>query len=633
MTFLVVFLLLFVTAVNCRCTGPSGDDYCDCIEEIDEWNTSACSYYTNKPFLCLGSQTLNVSIPLSRVGDGVCDCCDGQDEINSPFPIECKNVCNADSRMYIEQILIHYRELQTHLRARAEVVNVVKRKKLKEDKTLSTLKEEKKDVMLMIIHMEKLLRNEAYWESRGKSKLLRSRQMHCALSYDNRCNYFNSAYFADDELLNIVGPHGAAKPKTETRSNSDYESLSLLEKIKSTECPRNEYLPDDDITRIFDTIGDYLSFSKTNGGILHFKKIRSLYNTEYLFTDYLLNGNEGYLTLAVVVVEVLSIPLSPVVLMLHGAVHLLSLLGDYFCNYTGVCHLFSAGDSNNETVLDFIYAPLEYIYYSTYNLFSIPIFVTSVIWRWPLMYYNYYFTPLYYDLPPRRNACLLRHGLQKAEMVVEELTNQIAREEELAALKQEGIEISGSQASTNNKKWKNKKNKKNNDRQLVDYGPNGDWEALKDVCIEKEMHDYKYKFCFFNEIKQNNLVLGKFETWGIGNYSAMYHISNNNRIESNQIITNDYLAYYSSQLYTDGARCSTKKDKRAAVVHYKCASANEIVEVTEMEICLYLITVATPLACSTMVESELLNKLRELGVFGFGGTKDSGGKTEVEVRV
>lgn len=636
MKLLVILALFSAGLVHSRCTGPSGDDYCDCIEEIDEWNTSACSYYSNKPFLCLGSQTLNVSIPLSRVGDGVCDCCDGQDEIGSPFPVECKHVCNADSRMYIEQILVYYRELQTHLRARAEVVNVVKRKKLKEGKTLAILKEEKENAMSMIINMEKLLRNEGYWESRGKSKLLRIRQMYCALSYDDRCNYFNSAYFASDELLTILGPHGVSKPKTESRSAIEYESLSLLEKIKSTECPRQEYLPDDDITRIFDTIGDYLTFSKTNGGVLHFKKIRALYNTEYLFTDYLLNGVEGYLLLAVVVLEVVSIPLAPIVLLLHGVMHVLTLLGNYFCNYTGICNILAddkGADDATMSIFEYVYSPLEYIYYSMYKIFAVPIFMTSVIWRWPLMYYDYYFTSKYYDLPPRRNACLLRSGLQRAEKAIEELSNQIAHEEELAMLKEEGIEISGSQTNANHKKWKNRKSKKNMDTQLVDYGPNGDWEALKDVCIEKELQEYKYKFCFFNEMKQNNIQLGKFETWGIGNYSAMYDINSNNRIESNQIITNDYLAYYSSQIYTDGARCATKKEKRAAIIHYKCASTNEILQVEEMEVCLYLVTVATPLACNNVVESELLKKLRELGVFGFGGAKDDRVKSEVEVHV
>ena len=73
------------------------DDYCDCIDGSDEISTSACSGSTlglgrtvtnnfNKrtSFKCPNG-VLNVTIPYSRLQDGVCDCCDGADEIDSPF--------------------------------------------------------------------------------------------------------------------------------------------------------------------------------------------------------------------------------------------------------------------------------------------------------------------------------------------------------------------------------------------------------------------------------------------------------------------------------------------------------------------------------------------------------------------
>lgn len=73
------------------------DDYCDCIDGSDETSTSACSgsslglgrtvinnFNRRTSFKCPNG-VLNVTIPYSRLQDGVCDCCDGADEVDSPF--------------------------------------------------------------------------------------------------------------------------------------------------------------------------------------------------------------------------------------------------------------------------------------------------------------------------------------------------------------------------------------------------------------------------------------------------------------------------------------------------------------------------------------------------------------------
>ena len=68
------------------------DNYCDCGH--DELVSSACSYHSNgRLFQCDDNQYFNQSLFLSRVGDGVCDCCDGSDETHSNNLIFCPNVC------------------------------------------------------------------------------------------------------------------------------------------------------------------------------------------------------------------------------------------------------------------------------------------------------------------------------------------------------------------------------------------------------------------------------------------------------------------------------------------------------------------------------------------------------------
>ena len=87
------------------------DDYCD--NGDDEMNTSACSGYKNniitKPsFICFNKEYYIEKIYNSRVNDGICDCCDGSDEINNNNNnnIKCINNCKeiGEIKLYEENI-------------------------------------------------------------------------------------------------------------------------------------------------------------------------------------------------------------------------------------------------------------------------------------------------------------------------------------------------------------------------------------------------------------------------------------------------------------------------------------------------------------------------------------------------
>ena len=84
------------------------DDYCDCPDGSDEPHTSACSHLLgifpdqsilDPTFTCMNLGHIPFTIPSSRVGDGICDCCDGSDERHeyddAPITKKCNNDCIA----------------------------------------------------------------------------------------------------------------------------------------------------------------------------------------------------------------------------------------------------------------------------------------------------------------------------------------------------------------------------------------------------------------------------------------------------------------------------------------------------------------------------------------------------------
>ena len=103
-----------------------GDDFCDCADGSDELATSACSHIVaaTSPYQCrtfidglvgLTQSTLR-SVLASRVGDGVCDCCDGSDE---PAAAKCPDRCAA-LRVELEvQLAARRATLKRGLAARA----------------------------------------------------------------------------------------------------------------------------------------------------------------------------------------------------------------------------------------------------------------------------------------------------------------------------------------------------------------------------------------------------------------------------------------------------------------------------------------------------------------------------------
>ena len=126
-----IFIALKVDDVLVKAASYSNcilnDDYCDCGE--DELQSNACSMQNGGRFLCADVRFYKQSIFFSRVGDGICDCCDGSDELYMKASITCPNVCDkigpefmSHSEELASRQAIGIAERETILKASKEVL-------------------------------------------------------------------------------------------------------------------------------------------------------------------------------------------------------------------------------------------------------------------------------------------------------------------------------------------------------------------------------------------------------------------------------------------------------------------------------------------------------------------------------
>ncbi len=100
--FIQHFLLVLVLASTPL---VKNDDFCDDMAlGTDEKRSAACTFLPNLKltFPCSGDN--KTSIPLSRIHDSVCDCCDGSDELEGA----CQNTCEQqklDAKVAVSNVL------------------------------------------------------------------------------------------------------------------------------------------------------------------------------------------------------------------------------------------------------------------------------------------------------------------------------------------------------------------------------------------------------------------------------------------------------------------------------------------------------------------------------------------------
>ncbi|KAI0773737.1 endoplasmic reticulum protein [Fomes fomentarius] len=136
-----------------------------------------------------------------------------------------------------------------------------------------------------------------------------------------------------------------------------------------------------------------------------------------------------------------------------------------------------------------------------------------------------------------------------------------------------------------------KKDKEDKERDLARlydpewFGAQGEWKKLDRTCLAKEVGDYIYEVCLFDEARQKPLKggstfsLGRFESW-----------NNADGVEK------ESPEYYSKQHYTRGAKCWNGPQRSVTLV-LSCGTENAILSVAEPEKCEYEFKGTSPALC------------------------------------
>ncbi|XJO73867.1 hypothetical protein BDV3_004778 [Batrachochytrium dendrobatidis] len=108
----------------------------------------------------------------------------------------------------------------------------------------------------------------------------------------------------------------------------------------------------------------------------------------------------------------------------------------------------------------------------------------------------------------------------------------------------------------------------------LDYGPEDVFVSLYRQCFEQNHMQYKYKLCFMEDVHQDRVNLGIFDSWGTGESNTKYHEMN----------------------FKQGEQCWNGPE-RSTKVMFSCAQENAILNVQEPNKCEYVIIATTPAVC------------------------------------
>lgn len=122
------------------------------------------------------------------------------------------------------------------------------------------------------------------------------------------------------------------------------------------------------------------------------------------------------------------------------------------------------------------------------------------------------------------------------------------------------------------------------------WGPQSEWKALQDVCIEKDMGEYTYELCFFGQATQKP-NRGHGGNVSLGRFSRFEPLNGEEGLDPEKDVK-----FFERQVFDQGQRCWNGPE-RSAIVYAECGAKNELLDVFEAEKCIYEAKVRTPALC------------------------------------
>lgn len=584
---------------------------------------------------------------------GICDCCDGSDEIDSLFPIACPNGCKDILHAFQRQTLTEYKQISSGLQAKSNLVNMMKRKKLREQQSYLSLLTEYEETEKLYFQMRIFLeKNEKNQESKMQFDEIRRRVLNCANEYLPVCDIFGDGVdsYIDDMALpfHLFGDNDEeeylvdvnngnqqiedkekseqqlkkeAQEKSSQRDEIRRTTMTALQRISSSYC---NYLESDvngilieETPRVHKSVQQYIAYMTSRGGSAEKKRQRSvemIRKKNTLFGPYLDNGKAGHILAIQVLCEMVGIMISPLTVPMTLGYHAVRRFISSFWIQMRQCgsslpdpklcsewKISLAKSLREGGVLSQVMDALDYSQYNFWIQLSkrwspytsaVQWYVT-LIQQVPWYYYRYYFTSL--RLPVKRDACTLREGIRVAKEEMAALKEKIESRKEEEKKKLNPVSIKEDDGCSDSEI----RSPDGTCRRVavVDYSPDGSWEALDGTCLEKDDGQYLYKVCLFQTVHQGSTRLGTYRGWGDHTKYPSTNVEKKrfgskansfwNRAVSGLVggtgENSNATVEYSKQFYDGGDRCHNGV-VRHTEIHFNCNTTSEITEVVEYEV-------------------------------------------------
>ena len=677
--FLYLIYLNFIFAKNnehCLSTLSKNDDFCDCYDGSDEIDTSACSGVVNKEYSshllsnskfnkkyyykCQGSGILNITIPQSRIGDGICDCCDGSDEINTLFSIKCPNVCNDLYENFRIHVKNNYSSMKRGVDAKSTLMRLAEDSKNKIKFKKSELYREWKYLYSAQSDIDRIYNGYLNDEREEHFMMLRDRMYDCATSTNKKsnCNFFevNEEILkiredkADNNMSSSSFPYAINHYEIYNRTNPELlQKMSRQNRLRISRCYYPHLRPI--APSKYKNFGQFLQFAKGKYGINRRKKLKQSNSIRQRgLLGRFLEFEDGTFQFWMTSCEIVSFTLLPITLPLKGIAYLIDYLIEQAELAVVVNSYDNEKDGNNISFIQSYFIDgFKYVWngfldisegnfmkfelsgnaiYVRYlrplkPILNVPHFLWKMIWIAPEVYYKYYAdSESYYSFLQSAEACILREGNRVIDLEVEDIKN------ELQLIKR----------NYDNDVYQSRG---------INWGHKDSWKQLHNECIEKMISGYTYRLCLFEDIRQDGLLLGRYEGWGNSSSTVQGFQQNkspeNDSLYQNKLyvietsayftslvtsfigmnlrikgmpgyndieawlkskflypsdtpeINDDNDAYYKQQFYGKGNYCQDRH--REVIVHYSCSSITEIIDVEEVEKCVYHLYAGIPMIC------------------------------------